>query len=248
MDYRVEQLPAGYQLDSGAPTGNVSGRSSSAGSIAVRRGVRGLSGYISVQAPETRDGSWDDQVDTRVGEVLGTSPVQMSRKPRDRLRTGSRSMTPPSSPGGLMQATQPLGESALAADYARQSSPAVNHAMASTSSDRRRSHSPRSEDSSQDGYPDDDDFEMPPASQVRMRSRSQSGSVASRDSSPSEHPYLSDEDHRSVTPDPFRFGGGSRAEGSLSEKRTSAGSADDGERRDKRVKKADGRPARGWGG
>lgn len=248
MDYRVEQLPAAYQLDQGAQMGHMSGRSTSAGGTAVRRGVRGLSGYTSVQGPETRDGSWDDQVNTRVGEVLRTSPVQKSRRPKDRPRAGSHSMTPPSSPGGLMQATQPLGESALAADYARQSSPVGSHATALTSSERRWSHSPRSEDSSQDGYPDDDDFEMPPASQVRMRSRSQSGSVASRDSSPSEHPYLSDEDHRSVTPDPFRFGGGSRAEGSLSEKRTSAGSADDGERRDKRVKKADGRPARGWGG
>lgn len=247
MDNRIEQPPTGYQPEQGAVSVHQPGRTNSAGSGAARRGVRGLSGYTSVQAPGTRDGAWDEQVDARVGEVIGTSPAQKQRGPSSRYRTGSRSMTPPSSPGMLLQATQPIGESALAADYARGSSPAGSHDAVSCLSDRSRSHTPCSEDSGHGAHADDDDYEMPPASQVRMRSRSRSSSFASGDDSPSRDSRASSDDRRHVTPDPFRCGGGSRAEGSLSGKRTSARSANGGERGDKRVK-ADRRPARGWGG
>ena len=81
--------------------------------------LKGLSRMVTVRAADERGDKWEGQVDEAVATVLGSS----------RLRTPSPSQSaatarsPFSSPQTTFPSTQPLGQSDLANDYVRQTTP-----------------------------------------------------------------------------------------------------------------------------
>jgi hypothetical protein len=79
--------------------------------------LKGLARMVTVKAADERGDKWEGQVDEAVASVLGSS----------RLRTPSPSASvarsPFSSPHTTFPSTQPLGQSDLANDYIRQTTP-----------------------------------------------------------------------------------------------------------------------------
>lgn len=105
--------------------------------------LKGLARMVTVKAADERGEQWEGQVEEQVASVLGSS----------RLRTPSPSASiarsPFSSPHTIFPSTQPLGQSDLAGDYVRETTP-VDF----------RAQTPEMDD--------DKEIPMPPSSQKRM--------------------------------------------------------------------------------
>jgi hypothetical protein len=183
----------------------------------------GLRRITSVKPVEDRGEGWKEEVDIRLEGLFGVPRQRTSRSP-------SIHGSPPSSPVIAFPPTQPLGESALAAAYAR---PTETEMITSPESPTLllspgksillHSDEEQGLELDQEQHPP-----MPPASQTPR--------------SPSDDEDEMDENDAGVLElgEPFRWRGGSRAEGNLPWKRSA-----EGDREGKRIR-AEGSFARGW--
>jgi hypothetical protein len=165
----------------------------------------------SVRAPEGRGEHWEGEVLNRVGDLLGVSIPAPSRSPSPTL---SHMSVDPFPSGYQLPPTQPLGESSLAAVYARPlthspTPPAeeIPYPLHQTSSPWPLSPeyllSPPVITKEELSENEENHPPMPPASQNRVT-------------------YISSDEEEEVIEEPFHGWGGSRAEGNLPFKWSSA--------------------------
>jgi len=106
--------------------------------------LKGLARMVTVKAADERGDKWEGQVDEAVASVLGSSRIRTpSPSP-----SASVARSPFSSPHTTFPSTQPLGQSDLANDYVRQTTPSID-----------RPQTPEQDD--------DTEIPMPPSSQKR---------------------------------------------------------------------------------
>jgi hypothetical protein len=183
----------------------------------------GLRRITSVKPVEDRGVGWKEEVDVRLEDLFGVTRKRTSRSP-------SIHGSPPSSPVIAFPPTQPLGESALAAAYAR---PTETEMITS---------------------PESPTLLVSPGKSILLHSDEEQGLELDQDQDPpmplaSQTPRSASDDEDEMDEngvgvlelgEPFRWRGGSRAEGNLPWKRSA-----EGDRERKRIR-AEGSFARGW--
>ena len=156
------------------------------------RAAVGLRKVASVRPPEERGVGWDEEVDIRLGELLGRRSQGLLSVLKDTSVSPQpqTTLSPASSP--LLSSTQPMGDSCLASAYPRSHLP-------SSGGTGLKSNSASIGAGSED---DENSPSMPPSSQKRASASSE------------------EEDAEEIRP--FRRGGGSRADGHLLSRRHTA--------------------------
>ena len=152
----------------------------------------GLRKVVSVKPPEDRGDHWDEEVDLRLGEILGRRDQRRSSVLRDTSVSPQprTTLSPASSP--FLPSTQPMGDSCLASAYTR----------ARPSSSSGTGLGSDSASMVADSEDEENSPPMPPSKQRRASVSSDDGDT---------------EESR-----PFRRGGGSRADGDLPSDRHTA--------------------------